>query len=75
MGNLRSSLVILNIDSGLAYLGESGEFEKGLCADESDYLKHQQGSGLPWRVSGEFENGDYADQSGYPHFRQRSLLP
>ena len=50
VGYLRTSLVIFNIDRGLAYLGVSGEFEYGLHADQSGYPKHKQRSGLPWSV-------------------------
>ena len=46
----RTSLLILNIDRGLAYLGVSGEFEYGLHADQSGYPKHKQRSGLPCSV-------------------------
>ena len=44
---MRVSLVILNIEIGLAYIGVSGEFEKGEYADQSGYLHHRQRSGLP----------------------------
>ena len=50
MGYMRTSLVILNIDRGLAYLGVSGDFEHGLNADQSGYSQHIQMSGLPWSV-------------------------
>ena len=50
MGTMRTSLAILNIDRGLAYLGVCGEFEYGEYADQSDSLQHRQRSGLPWIV-------------------------
>ena len=75
MGNMRTSLVILNIDISLAYVGVSGEFENGEYADQPAYPEQKQRSGLHWRVSVDFENGHYADQSGYPQHRQRSGLP
>ena len=74
MGYMRISLVVVNIDRGLAYLGVSGEFENGEYAEQSSNPQHRQRSGLPWRVSGEFEYGIYGDQSGYPQHRQRSGL-
>ena len=37
MGNMRTSLVILNMDRGLAYPGVYGEFENGEYADQSGY--------------------------------------
>ena len=37
MGYMRTSLVILNIDRGLAYLGMTGDFEHGLNADQPAY--------------------------------------
>ena len=37
VGYLQTSLVIFNIDSGLAYLGVSGEFTYGVYADQSGY--------------------------------------
>ena len=49
-GYVRTSLLILNIDRGLAYLGLSGEFENGAYADQSSYSQHKQRSGLPWSV-------------------------
>ena len=50
MGTMRTSLAILNIDRGLAYLGVCGEFEYGEYADQSGSLQHRQRSGLPWIV-------------------------
>ena len=50
MGNMRTSLVILNIDRGLAYLEMSVEFDYGKKADHSAYPQHRQRSGLPWSV-------------------------
>ena len=50
MGNMRTSLVLLNLDRGLAYLGVSGVFENGEYADQSGYPQHRQRSGLPWSV-------------------------
>ena len=50
MGTMRTSLAILNIDRGLAYLGVSGEFENGEYADQSGYPQHRQRSGLLWSV-------------------------
>ena len=50
VGYLRTSLVIFNIDRGLAYLGLSGEFKYGVYADQFRYPKHRQRSGLPWSV-------------------------
>ena len=47
MGNLRTSLVLLNLDRGLAYLGVSGVFENGEYADQSGYPHQRQRSGLP----------------------------
>ena len=47
---MRTSLVILTIDRGLAYLGVSGEFKYGLNADQSGYAQHRQRSGLTWSV-------------------------
>ena len=72
---MRTGLVILIIDRGLACLGVSGDFEYGLYADQSAYPKQIQRSGIHWIVSGDFENGYYADQSGYPQHIQRSCLP
>ena len=40
VGYLRTSLVILNINRGMAYLGVSGEFENGEYADQSGYPQH-----------------------------------
>ena len=54
MGNMRPSLVILNIDKGLAYLGESGEFEYGVSADQSVILNRDRGLAYIG-VSDEFE--------------------
>ena len=54
MGNLRTSLVILNIDRVLAYLGESGEFEYGVYADHIVILNIDRGLAY-LGVSGEFE--------------------
>ena len=57
MGNMRTSLVLFNIDRGPAYLGLSGVFE---IAGQSGYLD----IGPAYLgVSGEFEYGEYADQS------------
>ena len=47
---MRTSLVNLNLDRGLAYLGVSGVFEKGEYADQSGYPQNIQRSGLPWSV-------------------------
>ena len=74
MGNKRTSLLILNIDRGLAYLGVSGEFENGEYADQCSYLNIDRGLAY-LGVSGEFEYVVYADRSGYPQHRQRSGLP
>ena len=68
MGNMRTSLLILNIDRGLAYLGVSGEFENEAYADQTSYPQHKQRSGL-LGVTGEFKYGLYADQSGCPQHR------
>ena len=46
MGNMRTSLVVLNIIRGLAYLGVSGEFQYREYADQSGYSQHRQRSGL-----------------------------
>ena len=54
IGNMRTSLVILNIDKGLAYLRESGEFEYGSNADQSVILNIDRGLAY-LGVSGEFE--------------------
>ena len=50
MGKMRTSLLILNIDRGLAYFGVFGEFENGENADQSGYPQHRQRFGLPWSV-------------------------
>ena len=50
MRNMRNSLVLVNLDKGLAYLGVSGVFENGEYADQSGYPQHRQRSGLPWSV-------------------------
>ena len=50
MGTMRTSLAILNIDRGLAYLGVSGEFEYGEYVDHSGYPEPRQRSGLPWSL-------------------------
>ena len=50
MGYMLTSLVILNIDRGLAVLGVSGDFENGEYADQSSNLQHRQRSGLTWIV-------------------------
>ena len=47
MGNMRTSLVILSIDTSLAYVGVSGEFENGEYADQSGYPQHRLRSGRP----------------------------
>ena len=47
LGNMLTSLVILNIDTSLAYVGESCEFENGEYADQSGYPQHRLRSGLP----------------------------
>ena len=54
MRNMLVSLVILNIDIGLAYLGVSGEFEHGVYADQSVILNIDRGLAY-LGVSGEFE--------------------
>ena len=74
MGYMRTSLVLLNIDRGLAYLGVSGEFENGDYADSPAILNIDRGLAYIG-VSGVFEKGEYADQSGYPQNIQRSGLP
>ena len=43
---MRTSLVIVNIDTSLAYVGASGEFENGEYADQSGYPQHRPRSGL-----------------------------
>ena len=50
MGNMRTSLVTLNMDTSLAYVGVSGELENGENEDQSAYPQHRQRSGLPWSV-------------------------
>ena len=47
VGYMRTSLDILNINRGLAFLGVSGEFVNGEYADQSGYPQHRQRSGLP----------------------------
>ena len=47
MDNMRTSLVFVNIDTSLAYVGVSGEFENGESADQSGYPQHRPSSGLP----------------------------
>ena len=74
MGNMRTSLVLLNIDRSLAYLGLSGEFEIGDYAASLAILNIDRGLAY-LGVSGVFENREYADQSGYPQHRQKSGLP
>ena len=50
MGNKRTSLLILNIDRGLAYLGVSGEFDSCQYEDQSGYPQIRKRSGLPSSV-------------------------
>ena len=50
MGNMRTSLVILRIDRGLADLGVFAEFEYGENADQSADPQNRQRSGLLWSV-------------------------
>ena len=73
MGNMRTSLVLLNIDRSLAYLGVSSEFEIGDYAASLAILNIDRGLACIG-VFGVFENGEYVDQSGYPQHRQRSGL-
>ena len=47
MDNMLTSLVILNIDTSLACVGVSGEFENGEYADQSGYPQYRLRSGLP----------------------------
>ena len=47
MGNMRTSLVTLNMDTSLAYVGVSGELENGENADQSGYPQYRLRSGLP----------------------------
>ena len=80
MGNMRTSLAILNIDRGLAYRGVSCEFEclvslrMGNMRTSLVLLNLDRGLAC-LGVSDVFENGEYADQSGYPQHRQKSGLP
>ena len=48
MGNMRTSLVILIKDRGLAYLEVSLEFEYWEYTEQSGYPQHRQKSGLTW---------------------------
>ena len=50
MGNKRTSLLILIIDRGLAYLGVSGEFDNFQYGDQSGYPQNRKRSGLPSSV-------------------------
>ena len=50
MGYRRTSLLILNIDRGLTYLGVSGEFDNCQYADQSGYPQVRKRSGLPSSV-------------------------
>ena len=50
MGNMLTSLVLLNKDRGLAYLGVSGEFDKCQYEDQSGYPQIRKRSGLPSSV-------------------------
>ena len=74
-GYLRTSLIILNINRGLAHIGEF------LVSLSMGYMLTSLvipniGRGLALLgVSGEFKNGEYATQSGYPQHRQGSGLP
>ena len=47
---MQTTLVILNIDTSLAYVGVSGEFENGENADQSGYPQHGQLSSLSWSI-------------------------
>ena len=73
MVNMRTSLVLLNIDRSLAYLGVSGEFKIVDYAASLAILNIDRGLACIG-VFGVFENGEYVDQSGYPQHRQRSGL-
>ena len=71
---MRTSLVLLNIDRSLTYLGLSGEFEIGDYAASLAILNIDRGLACIG-VFGVFENGEYVDQSGCPQHRQRFGLP
>ena len=66
MSYMRTSLVILNINRGLVYIGECpvslrmGYMRTTLVSPNIDRVLAHLG------VSGEFEYGKYADQSAYP---------
>ena len=77
IGNMRTSLVLLNIDIGPAYLGVSGEFQFSSMGNMRTilFILNIDRGPAYLGVSGEFQNGEYADQSGYPQHRQRSVLP
>ena len=47
MGYRWTSLLILNIGRGLAYLGMSGEFDNCQYADQSGYPQNRKRSRLP----------------------------
>ena len=47
---MRTSLVTLNMDTSLAYVGVSGEFDKCQYADQSGYPQNRKRSGLPSSV-------------------------
>ena len=50
MGIMRTSLVILTLDRGLAYPEVAGEFENGEYAGQFGYPYHRHRSGLHWSV-------------------------
>ena len=74
MENLRTSLVILNIDIGLATLVCLVSLRMGNMRISLVILNIDRGLAY-LGVSGEFKYVVYADRSGYPLYRQRSGLP
>ena len=73
-GYVRTSLIILNINRGLAYHGEClVSLRMGIMRTSLVILTIDRGLAY-LGVSGEFEYGIHADQSSNPQHRQRSAL-
>ena len=75
MGYLRTSLLILNKNRGLVYIGECLLILRmGIMRTSLVILNIDRGLAY-LGVTGEIENGEYADLSGYPQHRLSSGLP